>query len=124
MNDVINEYISQYPDEVQVALNQVATAIREEMPEFAVEKFAFQMPAFDVYGSCVYFAATKKHIGFYPTASGIANFIEEFEKRGLKYSKGAVQFPLNKPMPLDLVKVITRFRIEENIEKYELKKRK
>lgn len=124
MSNVIDEYIAQHPTEIQPALIEIANTIRELMPENSVEKFSYQMPTFDVHGNCVHFAAFKKHIGFYPAASGIANFTDEFERRGLKYSKGAVQFPIGKPIPLDLVREMTKFRIKENIKKYELKGKK
>jgi uncharacterized protein YdhG (YjbR/CyaY superfamily) len=77
------------------------------------------MPAYKYYGPLVYFAAGKNHIGFYPTPSGIEQFKNEFT--GLKYSKGAVQFPINKPIPYQLIFKITLFRLNENLQKAAIK---
>jgi uncharacterized protein YdhG (YjbR/CyaY superfamily) len=79
------------------------------------------MPAFFLNGVLVYFAAYKKHIGFYPTPSGIANFKEELS--AYKNSKGAVQFQLDKPLPIELITRIVKFRLKENLEKTEAKKK-
>jgi uncharacterized protein YdhG (YjbR/CyaY superfamily) len=73
------------------------------------------MPSYKQNGALVYFAAYKKHIGFYPTASGISNFVDEFAK--FKNSKGAVQFPIDKPLPLALIKKIVKFKVKENKER-------
>jgi uncharacterized protein YdhG (YjbR/CyaY superfamily) len=81
----------------------------------ASEGISYQMPAFKLEGPLVYFAAFKNHIGFYPTASGIAAFQRELLP--YKSSKGAVQFPLDKPIPYDLVEKIARFRVQENMRK-------
>jgi uncharacterized protein YdhG (YjbR/CyaY superfamily) len=118
----VDEYILQQSPDIQVMLQTVRETIRKEMPEVAFEKISYQMPTFDVYGNCVHFAVAKNHIGFYPAPSGIAAFEEIFKEKIYKYSKGAVQFPINKPMPIELIRVLTRFRIEENISKYNEKK--
>ncbi|MDF2535637.1 MAG: hypothetical protein K0R18_1796 [Bacillales bacterium] len=118
----VDEYILQQSPDIQVMLQTVRETIRKEMPEVAFEKISYQMPTFDVYGNCVHFAVAKNHIGFYPAPSGIAAFEEIFKEKKYKYSKGAVQFPINKPMPIELIRVLTRFRIEENISKYNEKK--
>jgi len=86
--------------------------MREAAPE-AVEVISYQMPAFKLNGILVYFAAFKNHIGFYPTSSGIEQFKKELSP--YKWSKGAVQFPLDKPIPFALVKKIVIFRVKENL---------
>jgi len=104
-------YISTFPESVRLVLEQVRAAIREAAPD-AVEVISYGMPAFKQKRVLVYYAAHKNHIGFYPTPSGI----EQFKTRlaGYKTSRGAIQFPLDKPMPLDLIKEIVRFRVEED----------
>ena len=86
--------------------------IREAAPE-AIETISYQMPTFKLNGNLVHFAAFKNHIGFYPTPSGIEQFKKELSP--YKGSKGAVQFPLDKPAPFDLVKKIVIFRVKENL---------
>ncbi len=103
----ITDYILQFPPEVQQKLNQMRDAILEIVPE-ATEKISYGMPTFYLNGNLVHFAAYKSHIGFYPAPDGIAAFAKEFG--AYKFSKGAVQFPLDQPLPLELVKRITAFR--------------
>lgn len=86
----------------------------------AEEVISYKMPAFRFKGMLVYFAAFKNHIGFYPTNSGIEVFKDELDR--YKSSKGAVQFPLDKPLPLDLIRRIVEFRVKENITKEETKR--
>lgn len=119
----IDEYITLYPPEIQEILNSMRKVIKECAP-LAEEKISYQMPAFAQHGILVYFAACKNHIGFYPTASGIEAFNEELSE--YKKSKGAVQFPINKPIPFELVSRIVRYRVAENLKKAEdkLKKKK
>lgn len=119
----IDEYILQQPEDIQIILQSIRAAIKDEMPEIAFEKISYQLPTFDVYGNCVHFAVAKNHIGFYPAPSGILAFEDEFKDKKYKYSKGAVQFPLHEPMPIDLIRSITRFRVDENISKYNDKKK-
>ncbi len=107
----IDEYIATFPKDIQAILSNLRKAIKAAAPE-AEEKISYQMPAFYLKGNLVYFAAFKHHIGFYPTASGIKAFEHEFAK--YSYSKGAVQFPIDKPMPLALIKKIVKFRVNEN----------
>ncbi|MEA5049571.1 MAG: DUF1801 domain-containing protein [Eubacteriales bacterium] len=109
----ITDYILQFPPSVQEKLNQMRNAILEIVPE-ATEKISWGMPTFYLNGNVVHFAAFKHHIGFYPGADGIAAFAGEFGT--YKFSKGAVQFPLDQPLPLDLVKRITAFRKAQNPE--------
>jgi uncharacterized protein YdhG (YjbR/CyaY superfamily) len=111
----VDEYIASFPEDVRTKLAQVRTAIRENAPE-AEESFAYQMPAYKSGGRpLVYFAGFKNHIGFYATPTGHSKFAAELSK--FKQGKGSVQFPLNEPMPLDLIARIVRFRVTENIEK-------
>ncbi len=111
----IDEYISKFPEEVQEKLEGIRGTIREAAPG-AKEVISYGMPAFRRNRVLVYFAAHKAHIGFYPTSSGISNFREELS--GYKQSKGAVQFPLDEDIPLELVRRIVRFRVKEDEEKY------
>lgn len=115
----IDQYIARFPAATQALLEEMRAAIRAAAP-LAEECISYQMPAFRQKGMLVYFAANKGHIGFYPTGSGIEAFQGEFGN--LKWSKGAVQFPLDAPLPLDLVARIVRFRVDENERKDSAKK--
>ena len=108
------EYFAKFPKETQVLLQQMRETIQKAAPE-AKEVISYQMPAFKTNKILVYFAAYAKHIGFYPGASGIAKFQAEISI--FKNAKGSVQFPLNQPLPLDLVTRITQFRLKENLER-------
>jgi uncharacterized protein YdhG (YjbR/CyaY superfamily) len=110
----IDEYISGFPEDVRQILTQIRSVIKESAPG-AVEKISYQMPTFYLNGNLVHFAAFPKHIGFYPTPSGIEAFKDEIAR--YKWSKGAVQFPINEPMPYDLIRRITQFRVAENLKK-------
>lgn len=107
----IDEYILQSPPEIRETLQTLRKVIKETAPD-AQEKISYQMPAFFQSGVLVYFAAFKKHIGFYPGASGIAAFKDKLS--GYKGAKGSVQFPMDKPLPYDLIREIVKFRVEEN----------
>ncbi|MUT67174.1 iron chaperone [Paenibacillus sp. NEAU-GSW1] len=109
----VDEYIACFPPEVQEVLRQLRTVIKEAAPG-ATEKISYQMPAFVFHGNLVYFAAYRKHIGFYPTSCGVHPFMDELTD--YKVSKGTIQFPLGKPIPFDLISRIVRYRVEENIE--------
>lgn len=118
----IDEYIARYSPEVQEILQKVRQTIREAAPE-AEETISYQMPAFTLKGrSLVYFAAHKKHIGFYPTPTGIAEFKEELAIYGA--GKGTAQFPFDKPIPYDLITRIVQFRAKENLAKAAAKGKK
>ncbi|WHY75417.1 DUF1801 domain-containing protein [Neobacillus sp. WH10] len=117
----IDDYILQFSLEVQENLETVRNVIKESAPD-AVEKISYQMPTFYFHGNLVHFAAHKKHIGFYPTSSGIAAFKHELSE--YKSSKGAVQFPFGKPIPYELISEIVKFRVAENIKKAEAKLKK
>ena len=108
----IDEYIAQFPEDVQQILVRIRAVIKESAPE-AVEKISYQMPAFYLNGSLVWFAAYQRHIGFYPRPSGIEAFKEELS--AYKWAKGSVQFPLDDPMPYELISAIVKFRVAENL---------
>lgn len=107
----IDAYIAAAPPDRRGLLDELRVAIRAAAPE-AEETISYGMPAFALKGTLVYFATMKNHIGFYPTASGIAAFQEELA--AYESSKGAVRFPLDRPLPLELIQRIVRFRVEEN----------
>ena len=109
----IDEYIQTFPKDVQVILEKMRLTIRKAAPE-AVEAISYQMPTFKLNGkNLVHFAAWKNHIGFYPTPSGTVAFQKEILQ--YKFAKGSVQFPLDKPIPFDLVERIVVFRVKEQL---------
>jgi uncharacterized protein YdhG (YjbR/CyaY superfamily) len=110
----IDEYITTFPGEVQILLKELRSAIRAAAPD-AKEKISYQIPTFFLKGNLVHFAAYKKHIGFYPTSSGIQAFQKELSV--YKSAKGSVQFPLDEPLPLELVGRIVEYRVAENLER-------
>lgn len=110
----IDEYIAVLPEEVRDLMQAVRKVIHEAAPE-ATETMNYAIPTFDLSGNLVHFAAFKNHIGFYPTPSGMDAFKEELS--AYKGSKGSVQFPLNQPIPYDLITKIVKFRVQENLEK-------
>jgi uncharacterized protein YdhG (YjbR/CyaY superfamily) len=116
----IDEYIALFPDEVQEKLRELRAVIKAAAPE-AGEKISYQMPAYTLHGNLVYFAAFKNHIGFYPAPRGIEQFKDELS--AYKGSKGTVQFPLDQPIPYELISKIVKFRVKENIEKVEAKRK-
>ncbi|NQX61336.1 iron chaperone [Paenibacillus qinlingensis] len=114
----IDAYIATFPSELQEKLQTIRSVIKESAPE-ATEKISYQMPTFDLHGNLVHFAAFKHHIGFYPTPNGI----DEFEAELAQYprSKGAVQFPHDRPLPLALISRIVQYRVARNSEKAQMK---
>jgi uncharacterized protein YdhG (YjbR/CyaY superfamily) len=108
----VEDYISKYPEDVQKILQQIRAAIKKAAPKSA-EVISYGMPAFKMNKVLVYFAAGKNHIGFYPTPNPIKVFSKELE--GYKTSKGAIQFPLDKKIPLTLISKITKFRVKEDL---------
>ncbi|TCC89426.1 hypothetical protein EZ428_17180 [Pedobacter frigiditerrae] len=111
----IDEYLTGFPTLTREYLNQVREAIQTAAPE-AEESISYAMPAFKLKGkSLVYFAGYKGHIGFYATPTGHKAFEKDLSV--YKQGKGSVQFPLDKPMPLDLIARITKFRVEETLKK-------
>jgi len=108
----VDEYIKSFPTDIQTLLNKVRETIKKNAPD-AVESIAYGMPAYKMNGKpLVYFAGFKKHIGFYATPTGHAEFANELSM--YKQGKGSVQFPLNKPIPYELIKRIVAFRVKEN----------
>ncbi len=114
----IDTYIATFPDHVQEALEQIRSAIKTSAPK-AEEVISYNMPAFKFHGMLVYFAGYKNHIGFYSLPSGHKAFEKELSI--YKQGKGSVQFPLDKPMPLALIKKMVKFRVKENLEKTKAK---
>jgi len=112
----IDEYIATFPEEIQKILEELRATIKGAAPG-AQEKISYQMPAFALKGILVYFAAWKNHIGFYPTSSGTQAFKNELSI--YESAKGSVRFPLDKPLPLELIRKIVKFRVAENLEKAE-----
>ena len=117
----IDEYIAGYPPEVQERLAAIRAAVREIAPQ-AEEAIKYGIPTFVLDGNLVHIGAFKHHIGFYPAPSGLEQFDEELAK--YPRSKGAVQFPLDQPLPLDLIRRITAFRVQENRDKAASKKKR
>jgi uncharacterized protein YdhG (YjbR/CyaY superfamily) len=114
----VDDYIAAFPEATQILLEEIRSVIRKAAPD-AQECISYGMPAFRCNGPLVYFAGYKAHIGFYPTASGIKNFTKEIS--AYKSSKGAVQFPIDAPLPAKLITQIVMFRVKENKEKASLK---
>jgi uncharacterized protein YdhG (YjbR/CyaY superfamily) len=112
--DDIDSYIASFPEDTRALLEQIRSTVRKAAPE-AKEIINYGMPTFVLNRNLVHFAAFKNHIGFYPTPSGIEAFKKELSV--YEGSKGSVQFPLNKPIPLDLITRIVKFRVKETLEK-------
>jgi uncharacterized protein YdhG (YjbR/CyaY superfamily) len=110
----IDEYIAAFPKDVQEILEKIRATIRKAAPD-AQETINYGIPTFTLKGNLVHFAAFKKHIGFYPTPSGIEKFKAELS--GYEGAKGSVQFPLDKPIPYDLISRIVTFRVKDSMEK-------
>lgn len=117
----IDQYIRAFPEDVQSKLLELRSSIRLAAPE-ATEKISYRIPTFCFNGNLVHFAAFARHIGFYPTPSGIDAFRQELKL--YKTSKGAIQFPLDRPLPLKLISKIVRFRVKESAQKAQAKRRK
>ena len=107
----VDDYISTFPENVQILLKQVRSTIQKAAPE-ATEDIKYGMPAYLLDGNLVYFAAFKHHIGLYALPSGNIEFQKELKI--YKTGKGSIQFPFNQPMPLELITKIVNFRIAEN----------
>jgi uncharacterized protein YdhG (YjbR/CyaY superfamily) len=116
----IDEYIAGFPEDIQEILQKIRMTIREAAPE-AQESINYRMPTFTLKGNLVHFAAFKNHIGFYPIPTGIEAFKDELSV--YKQGKGSVQFPLEQPIPYDLIGRIVAFRVKENLEKAAAKRR-
>jgi uncharacterized protein YdhG (YjbR/CyaY superfamily) len=111
----VDEYIAQYPAGVQEILRRIRTVVRESAPG-ATEKISYRMPGYHLKGYLLGFGAHKRHIGFYPTPSGVE---EAFKNELAEYegTKGSLHFPLDKPIPYDLIARIVKFRVAENQKK-------
>jgi uncharacterized protein YdhG (YjbR/CyaY superfamily) len=110
----IDEYIAAFPKNVQDILRELRQVIRDSAPE-SEEAISYQMPAFKLNGILVWFAAFKNHIGFYPKTSAIVAFKKELSD--YEVSKGTIRFPLDKPIPFDLVRKIVKYRVKENLDR-------
>lgn len=115
----VDDYIRSFPEEVQLILEKVRATIRQAAPE-ATETIKYAMPTYVYNGNLVHFAAYKNHIGFYPAPVGIESFQKELSV--YKGGKGSVQFPIDQPMPLDLIARVVAFRYLQNAEKKVKKK--
>ena len=120
MNKVVDveEYIQLFPEDIQAILQKLRAVIQKAAPK-SEEVISYNMPAYKQNGALVYFAAYKNHIGFYPTASPIKVFNDQLEN--YKTSKGAIQFPLDKPLPIKLITNIVKYKLQENILNQKLK---
>jgi len=107
----VDAYIAGFPPEVRDVLKKIRLTVRKAAPD-AQEKIAYGMPAFALNGPLVYFAAFQKHIGFFPTPTGIGKF--KTELAAYETSKGTVRFPLDKPVPFGLIARIVKYRVREN----------
>jgi len=116
----IDEYINTFPEDVRNILNELRQTIKEAAPE-AEETINYQIPTFTLHGNLVHFAAFKNHIGFYPTPTGMEAFKKELSP--YKGAKGSVQFPIEHPLPLPLIRRIVEYRVKENLERKQKKKR-
>ncbi len=109
----VNDYIQSFPEETQIILDKIRTIIRKAAPE-SIESIAYGMPAYKTNGKpLVYFAGYEKHIGFYATPTGHSEFADQLAN--YKEGKGSVQFPVDKPIPYDLIGKIVEFRVNENV---------
>lgn len=117
----INEYIASFPENVQKLLEQIRNIIQKAAPE-ATETISYAMPTFKLNGILVHFAAFQNHIGFYALPSGNEAFQKELS--AYKTGKGSIQFPVNEPLPESLITKIVKFRVQENMAKAEMKKKK
>jgi uncharacterized protein YdhG (YjbR/CyaY superfamily) len=116
----MDEYIRGFPKDVQAILAKIRETIRVAAPD-AQETISYQMPTFVLHGNLVHFAAYRNHIGLYPLPSGIEHFEQELSV--YKKGKGSIQFPLDKPIPYDLIARIVQFRVKENLESAVARKR-
>ncbi len=110
----IDKYIEGFPKETQVLLNKIRAIISKAAPK-ATETISYGIPTFVLDKNLVHFGAYKTHIGFYPGAAGVEAFTKKLS--AYKFSKGAIQFPLDKPLPVGLITQIVKFRVLQNMEK-------
>ena len=107
----VDDYIAQYPEDLQQKLNRIRVVIKETAPE-AEEKISYGMPGFFLNGGLVWFGLYKRHIGFYPLTTGMEAAIEGLS--AYKGTKRSVHFPLNQPLPYELIVKIVKYRVQEN----------
>lgn len=119
--ETIDEYIAAFPEDVQKRLERIRSAIRKAAPN-AEEAISYQIPTFRLHGNLIHFAAYAKHIGLYPAPRTSDELKEELA--GYAGGKGTVQFPHNRPLPLDLIRRIVRHRVQQNTEAAERKQSK
>jgi uncharacterized protein YdhG (YjbR/CyaY superfamily) len=119
--ETIDEYISGFPPDVQEKLTRIRSIINDAAPQ-AEETIKYQIPTFVLNGNLVHFAAFKSHIGLYPTPSGIEKFKDEL--KDVEISKGTIRFPLDRPIPYDLISEIVSFRVQENLDRAAAKSKK
>lgn len=115
----VTQYMASFPKETQALLLQMQSIILKACPQVE-QKIGYAMPAYRYHGVLVYFAGYKNHIGFYPSGSGILEFQDKLSE--YKFSKGAIQFPLDKPLPVNLIMEIVKYRVKQNEENEMLKK--
>lgn len=108
----IDDYIKIQEKEKQAGLEKLRTIIKKVAPK-ATECISYQMPAFKQGENLVYFAVAKNHYGFYPTSKPIDVFKKQLDEKGYNYSKGSIQFPIDKPLPIKLIQDIVKFRLKE-----------
>src|SRR2546430_9517351 len=116
----VAEYISGFPPQVQERLQKIRKIVRKAAPD-AEETISYRIPSYTLQGKLVYFAAYKKHIGFYPRTTAIAKFKKELV--AYEGAKGLVKFPLDKPIPFDLISKIVKFRVKENVKRAAAKRK-
>ena len=117
----VEEYIATFPPKTKKFLKDIRTTIKQAAPQ-AEEAISYNMPAFKLHGMLVWYAGYKEHIGLYPKTTVIQAFKKDLE--GYKQSKGTIQFPLDQPLPLDLITRIVKYRIKENLEAAKIKVKK
>ena len=117
----VDEYIALHPPSIKAGLDLLRKTIKTAAPG-AEEMISYQMPAYKLKGMLAFFSATKNHYGFYPTASPILAFREKLKSFGT--SKGAVRFPLDKPIPVKLITAMVRWKVRENLAKETVKSKK
>jgi uncharacterized protein YdhG (YjbR/CyaY superfamily) len=109
--EAVDEYLREFPEKVREMLQQLRRTIEEVAPE-AEEAISYGIPTFKLNGNLVHFAGYKNHIGFYPTPSGVEKFKQQLAP--FVHAKGSIRFPVDQPLPLDLIRQIVKFRVREN----------
>lgn len=118
----VDDYLSVLPKEVKALLENLRRAIKQAAPE-AEELISYNMPAFKYHGILVYYAAHKEHIGFYPGSTAINDILKD-DLVKYKTSKGTIQFPMDKAIPVSLVKKLVKYRVKQNIDRKKSKRKK